>query len=212
MMQKVKWIVPALFLLVFLTTPLSAFAASAPNAKTVPHGVTRSVPLLASWASIAGHRIKLYPGQEVNLPYDKGSFHFQLVQQPVSIASKDLSPAIKASSTGCSDASAQISWKDVLGWTVMSYTILQQYCYNGTAITWFPSQNESWSTNWGWNLTSHSAWHTWFSYPVAAYAHGNYAFNYGFPTPWGNVGFASTSGWVEIYIYGNGTYSTDCSC
>lgn len=117
---------------------------------------------------------------------------------------------------GVNAADAAVNYKTVgfryaaynaLGWLVIQYTIWQEFGYDGTKITYFPSPTYDHAANWGWSLKSHSESHWWITNPTYATARGTYFFKQEFPTPFGGIGLQEKSGWCQVWIRGNGTYS-----
>jgi hypothetical protein len=187
-MRKAPWFLSVLLLLAFFITPLSAFAATAS-----PRTLTRTAPVVSSSFM---QPVKLLPGQQVDLPQKDGTTrHIKL-----SLRAKTTGTALSSaplSASGCA-ADSESSWAtNVFGGVLYKYTISQYVCWNNSAITYLPAQNAGWQTCCGWSISSQSSYHAWISSPWSAYAHGNFAFN---------GPFQSVSGWVEIYVYGDGSY------
>jgi hypothetical protein len=164
-------------LAMFLIIPFSAFTF-APNV-TNP---TKHPP--------APHRVhKILPGQELVFPYPlkndpKATVHIKMNK-------------VKPSSSNCDYG----IWEEedlynVYGGTLASYRITINFCYDGTHVTYISNPpNESWYTCCFWSLGSHSAYTH--EDPTHGLAHGSFTFN---------GPFQSFSGWVEIDVYGDGSW------
>lgn len=110
---------------------------------------------------------------------------------------------LTAASAGSATAGCRLTAYNYLGWVIYSYTIWQEFSYNGVAITYFPSESTSSVAYWGWALTSDRHSHWWVRYPYSAAAKGEYTFTqYIAGQP-----FQSRSGWVQVNISGDGSWS-----
>jgi hypothetical protein len=189
-MRKAPWFLSVLLLLAFFITPLSAFAATAS-----PRTVTHPASVLSSDFL---QPIKLSPGQQIDLPQKDGTTrHIKL-----SLRAKATGTALSSaplSASGCATDSESEWGTNIFGGILYKYTVSQYMCWNGSAITYLPAQNAGWQTCCGWGLSSQSSYRAWISSPWSAYAHGNFVF-------YGPLGSSVVSGWVEIYVYGDGSY------
>ena len=109
--------------------------------------------------------------------------------------------------SGSANAGCQLTAYDAFGFVIYSYTIWQYFSYSGIYITYFPPESTSSVAYWGWVLTSDSHSHWWVSSPYTAAARGNYTFTqYVAGQP-----YQSRSGWVQVNISGNGSWSCSAS-
>lgn len=94
-----------------------------------------------------------------------------------------------------------------IGWVVLQYTVWQEFGYNGTAITWYPSPYFDAQANWGWELRSHDETAAWITYPTYRRSRGDFFFKQSFWTPAGNINQSEIDGWVALYYRANGNWT-----
>lgn len=117
------------------------------------------------------------------------------------------SSGVSIQSAGSAHAGCQYTAYNALGFAIYSFTIWQDFSYNNGVITSFPSEATSSVAYWGWSLTSSSSSHWWVVNPSNAAARGSYVFTqYVAGRP-----FQSRSGYVQVNIFGTGTWSCSSS-
>lgn len=109
--------------------------------------------------------------------------------------------------SGSNHAGCSLSAYNNLGWVIYSFTTWQDYDWASGAITYFPPESVASLAYWGWSITSSSHSHWWVSNPTRAAARGEYTFTqYVAGQP-----YQSRSGYVQVNINGNGTWTCSSS-
>jgi len=158
------------------------------------------VLVLALWIT---SRSPVASAQELGEPKDGWDTVAQLKDGSFLVLEKLTGGPLWVTASGSVTAGCRLTAYNFLGLVIYSYTIWQEFSYDGVRITSFPPESSSSVAYWGWALTSDRHYHWWVRSPYTAAAKGEYAFTqYVAGQP-----FQSRSGWVQVNISGDGSWS-----
>ncbi len=196
-------LVPVLIVALSLSFPAASSAASVSGTMPLVRDYTRSVQPLTGGAYEVRESIEINGmlADAIRKVQDWRTLQGQTMPAPSSATT------LTAATVSYYSAGMRYAAYNSFGSLVIQYTIWQTFGYDGTNITYFPASTYDSVANYLWTLTSHHESHGWITSPTFAQATGTYSFSQSAPSPWGNIGFSSKSGWVEVFIHGNGSYS-----
>jgi hypothetical protein len=101
----------------------------------------------------------------------------------------------------CQTASGTETWTDYAGFTLISYSLYQYWCYDYTHVTSYTTAYEHSSEYLGWSLANHSEWTNYFPdwFPDEGIGTGQFRFN-------GPFGVGCKSGSIAIDFFGDGSH------
>lgn len=94
-----------------------------------------------------------------------------------------------------------------IGWVVISYTIWQEFGYNGSKITYAPPPSYEHDANWGWELKNHTETAWWITNPTYRASKGTFFFKQGVWSPFGNINLSEKSSWVQVNYRHTGAWT-----
>ncbi len=169
------------------------------------HAATYSLSPQQISMTINGRMYMTAPGVAVRLPTtypdgSKGWIDFTAGTTGATGSARLTANSVSPNTVSCKTAYGTQTWRNGLNQILISYTLSQYWCYDGTNIVSYDYPGDNYQTHYGWSLANQAVAITQYPTPQWARSAGTFRFN-------GPFGIGCKSGENTIYWYGTGLQS-----